>query len=284
MLTPEIVTSLESGLGKIKVVKSVGGGSINHCYYLHTKENELFCKVNAADEYPGLFENEKAGLEILQAAEILTPAVIACFTENNLQFLVMEWIEQTTPTPAYWKKLGESLANLHSVSNEYFGLDHANYMGSVRQANQYSESWVEFFIQRRLLPLIEKCNSAFDKGSRLQFEKLFKKLPEIFPDRKPSLLHGDLWSGNLLCNKNDQPVLIDPAVYYGHHSIDTGMTRLFGGFHHSFTDAYTSCFQTDPNFSEQCEISNLYPLLIHLYLFGGHYRSSIAGILNKYAG
>jgi protein-ribulosamine 3-kinase len=281
-MTPVTRSVLEKRLGRITEIESVHGGSINQCYRLSCKNTDIFCKVNAISDFPGLFEKEKAGLEILQAAKILTPAVIACFEENGHQFLVMEWIEQTTPNNNYWVNLGESLASMHFLSSENFGLDHDNYMGSVAQNNHMNPKWTDFFIHQRLIPLLEKCNKVFDKRSFILFEEMFKKLPEIYPERKPSLLHGDLWNGNLLCNKNHQPVLIDPAVYYGHHSVDIGMTKLFGGFHNSFMDAYLACIKTDPNFHEQCEISNLYPLLIHLYLFGGHYRNSIEGILKKY--
>jgi protein-ribulosamine 3-kinase len=282
MLPPEILIPLESGIGKITDVKPVGGGSINQCFRLCSHEHQFFCKINSASKFPRLFEKEIAGLAILRANKLITPEVIACFTEIDLQVLVMEWIDPGLPDINYWKILGEGLAALHSVSPDHFGFGYDNYMGSVPQQNLPSEKWTTFFINRRLRPLLEKCSDHFDKATLQKFERFFKKLPEIYPDKKPSLLHGDLWSGNLLCNKNKQPVLIDPAVYYGHHSIDIGMTNLFGGFHDSFMDAYRSCIHTDPNFSEQCEVSNLYPLLIHLFLFGGQYRRSIDRILKKY--
>jgi protein-ribulosamine 3-kinase len=281
-MTPAVRSVLENKIGKIAGLESLHGGSINQCYRVSCYNSTVFCKVNSASEFPELFEKEKAGLEILRSNNILTPAVIACFEENGLQFLVMEWIEESEPDSNYWKKTGEALADLHQVFNEYWGLHFDNYMGSVAQDNRVNPKWTDFFIQQRLVPLVEKCNKAFDKRSFIQFEALFKKLPEIYPERKPSLLHGDLWNGNLLCNKNHEPVFIDPAIYYGHHSVDIGMTKLFGGFHYSFMDAYTSCIETDPNFHEQCEISNIYPLLIHLYLFGGHYRLSVEDILKKY--
>jgi fructosamine-3-kinase len=281
-MKPAIRSILENRLGSITETEVVHGGSINQCFRVTWKGKPVFCKTNSVSAFPGLFEKEKQGLDTLKAHKILTPAVFASFIENDHQFLVLEWVEQGTPNNDYRKKLGETLASLHLVSNPYFGLDHDNYMGSVPQENERSDNWTEFYIQRRLLPVIEKCSHLLDKKIFLQFESLFKKLPEIYPDKKPSLLHGDLWNGNLLCNKDLEPVLIDPAVYYGHHSIDIGMTKLFGGFHHSFLDAYKACIPVDPDFSEQCEISNLYPLLIHLFLFGGHYRGSIAAILKKY--
>jgi protein-ribulosamine 3-kinase len=111
---------------------------------------------------------------------------------------------------------------------------------------------------------------------------LYDKLPEIFPPEPSSLLHGDLWSGNFLCNEQSEPVLIDPAVYFGHRSVDLGMTTLFGGFDKSFYDAYAYWGTLPENYHEQWEVCNLYPLLIHLNLFGTGYLSSIAATLRRF--
>jgi fructosamine-3-kinase len=157
-------------------------------------------------------------------------------------------------------------------------------MGAVPQSNDLNENWVEFFISNRLLPLIRKCEwkGYLDEKHFAKFDILFSRLSGLFPPSSPCLLHGDLWNGNLMCNENSEPVFIDPGVYYGHSSIDIGMTMLFGGFDKAFSDAYLSNAKPDDNFSAQCEISNLYPLLIHLYLFGSSYKASVNSILNKY--
>jgi fructosamine-3-kinase len=282
MITDGIRSSLETITGRINRLEAVHGGSINACYRVFCSESNFFCKINSATKFPQLFEKEKSGLETLRANNILTPSVIACLTEDGLQVLVLEWIMQAPAGPEFHEKLAASLAALHGKTSAQFGFTHHNYMGAVLQDNSNSKNWTDFFINRRILPLLEKCSSSFDNGVFARFEKLFKMLPTFFPDKSPSLVHGDLWSGNVLCNQNQEPVLIDPAVYFGHPSVDIGMTELFGGFDRSLINCYKSHIKTDPNFPEQCEIANLYPLLIHLHLFGGHYRTAIENILRKY--
>lgn len=158
-------------------------------------------------------------------------------------------------------------------------------MGSIPQSNQPTNNWIDFFIQQRLQPLVEKSLSQKLLSSKHQteFENLYKELPSIFEEeQKPSLLHGDLWSGNFMCNENSQPVLIDTAVYFGHPSIDLGMTTLFGGFRSAFYDAYNYHSSLPSNYKEQWEVCNLYPLLIHLLLFGRSYLSQIERTLHNY--
>jgi fructosamine-3-kinase len=116
----------------------------------------------------------------------------------------------------------------------------------------------------------------------LKLEKLYTRLSSIFNEEPPALLHGDLWSGNFLCNKNSEPVVIDPAVYYGHRSTDLAMTTLFGGFHESFYEAYHFHFPLPTNYLEQWDVCNLYPLLIHLHLFGKSYLPNIENILQQF--
>jgi protein-ribulosamine 3-kinase len=144
---------------------------------------------------------------------------------------------------------------------------------------------VDFFIHHRLVPQIEMAitNSLLSKKETDSFNRLYKKLDTIFNEEKPSLLHGDLWSGNYMSNENSEPVLIDPAVYYGHRSIDLAMTTLFGGFDKTFYTAYHHHFPFPSNYQEQWDICNLYPLLIHLNLFGQSYLQNIIAILRKYA-
>ena len=158
-------------------------------------------------------------------------------------------------------------------------------MGSIPQSNQPTENWIDFFINQRLRPLIDQCASQklVSRAHQSQFEKLYKQLPSIFDKKqKPSLLHGDLWGGNIMCDQNSEPVLIDTAVYFGHPSIDLGMTSLFGGFRSGFYEAYNYHCPFPPNFKEQWAASNLYPLLIHLLLFGKSYLSRIEQTLHSY--
>jgi len=266
-------------------VQFVGGGSINETYRLQFDDSKVFCKVNSATNFPGLFVKEKAGLALLEKQGVIkTPSVIDCFEVFGHQVLVLEWVEEGLRTETFWKKFGEQLAALHHVTTESFGLEEDNYMGSVPQQNKRQKDWIAFFTKQRLQPLITKCTEKNLLGpNHLQlFEKLFLLLPDIFETtQKPSLLHGDLWSGNFICSHNHEPVLIDPAVYYGHRSMDLAMTTLFGGFHTSFYEAYDYHYSFPANYEEQLAICNLYPLLIHLYLFGRSYLPQIEHTLNR---
>jgi fructosamine-3-kinase len=157
-------------------------------------------------------------------------------------------------------------------------------MGSLPQANGWRETWVEFFRAQRLEPQVKMAAAAGLLPARWadRFENLYRSLPAIFPEERPSLLHGDLWSGNFLCTHQQEPVLIDPAVCYGHRAADLGMTTLFGRFNQAFYDAYHHHLPLPENHEEQWEIANLYPLLIHLNLFGGSYLTSITETLKRF--
>lgn len=274
-----------SNVGKINF-SSVGGGSINDTYRISFGDKNVFCKINSATKFPQLFAKEKNGLELICKQGIIkVPSVINCFEFEDKQILLLEWINEGKRTEGFWRTFGEQLAALHQQSSDYFGLDEDNYMGSVPQSNQKHSDWNSFFAEERLQPMIERC---FDKNlltkNHLQaFENLQQKLPDIFKREKPSLLHGDLWSGNFMCNQNSEPILIDPAVYYGHRSIDLAMTTLFGGFRQPFYDAYHYHFPLPVNYEEQWAVCNLYPLLIHLYLFGTSYLSQIETTLKGFA-
>lgn len=267
-------------------LSSVGGGCINETYKIGFGNNRFFCKINSATKFPHLFQREANGLKLIAQQNIISvPNIIDHFETNGQQILILEWVNEGERTETFWKIFAEQLSALHHISHEHFGLNEDNYMGSVAQSNQQTNSWSAFFIQQRLRPLIDKCLSQklLAAKHQLQFENVYKHLPSIFNDQQqPSLLHGDLWSGNFMCNENSQPVLIDPAVYFGHPSVDLGMTTLFGGFHSAFYEAYNYHSPLPSNYKQQWEVCNLYPLLIHLLLFGRSYLSQIDTILNRY--
>jgi fructosamine-3-kinase len=265
-------------------VQPVGGGSINQTFKLTTHSTSYFCKVNSATKFPHLFETEVKGLQLLGATgHLKTPAVHSCFIEYGQQILVLEWMEEGQRTDAFWKQFGAGLAALHHTKGAQFGLDHDNYMGSVAQSNARSGNWVEFFTGQRLIPMVKQCadQKLLDSSTQAQFELLYTRLFKLFEDEPPSLLHGDLWSGNFMCTTGGEPVLIDPAVYYGHRSMDLGMTTLFGGFHSLFYESYHYHYPLPTNYADQWKVCNLYPLLIHLLLFGRSYLPQIQSTLRQ---
>jgi fructosamine-3-kinase len=266
----------------------VGGGSINQTYKIEVAPayaRDFFCKINTITKFPSLFASEQKGLTLLARQQVIrVPAVLAIAEAGDHQVLLLEWIEQGLRTDAFWKKFGEQLAALHQLKGSHFGLDTDNYMGSLPQHNKPADTWTDFFIHQRLQPQIELAltNRLLEPAQAKGFEQLYTKLPDIFPEEPPCLLHGDLWSGNYLCDDAQQPVLIDPAVYYGHRSIDLAMTILFGGFDQLFYDSYHYHYPLPANYRQQWEVCNLYPLLIHLNLFGKSYLADILHTIGHY--
>jgi protein-ribulosamine 3-kinase len=262
----------------------LGGGCINHDGRLETSQGNFFMKWNDARQYPRMFETEAHGLHVLRQTGTLHVArVIGWFEQDLYQGIVLELVESNGRSKSYGQDLGRGLAALHQHTHRTFGLDIDNYIGSLPQGNTPATSWVDFFIHQRLAPQLRMAvdSNQLDPGEVSQFETLYKKLPAIFPEEKPALLHGDLWSGNVIVNDTGAPCLIDPAVYYGHREAELAFTQLFGGFDDTFLEAYHEVFALAPGFAARVDTYNLYPLLVHVNLFGGSYAAQVKSILRK---
>jgi protein-ribulosamine 3-kinase len=262
----------------------ISGGCINKGGRLKTSAGDFFIKWNDALKFPDMFAAEANGLNRLAAVQAIDiPKVIGHGEAIPYQFILMEFIESTFRTKQYWGQLGEQLASLHKKTNMSFGLDHQNYIGSLKQFNNPKNSWIQFFIEHRLNAQLKLAvdNGVADNVSRKKFEQLYILLPTLLPEEQPALLHGDLWGGNLITNKTGSPCLIDPAVYYGNREVEIAFTKLFGGFDKSFYGIYNEVFPLQLNFKEREDIYNLYPLLVHANLFGGHYMNQVNHILDS---
>ena len=261
-------------------VHPVSGGCINDCYKLETQKSNYFVKLN---DTINLFEEENKGLDLLRASKtFFIPKVYKFGVFESSNFLLMEWIEEKNKSDNFWNFFSKNLSELHSLTNDKFGLDHDNYIGSLKQSNIYYYDGVEFFINTRLVPQLEKLNSLNNSSFFKKFDVLFNLLNEIIPVYQPSLLHGDLWSGNFLIDHNGHACIIDPAVYYGNREADIAMTKLFGGFSEEFYSNYNDYKPMLNGWQERMPIWNLYPLLVHANLFGSSYLNQINSILNKY--
>jgi fructosamine-3-kinase len=270
----------------ITVFSALPGGCINHGGRLTTTVGDFFLKWNRSDQLKGMFEAESKGLEILRATRAIhVPDVIATEDLGEYQYLLLEYIEQPSRRRDHWTVLGRQLATLHQATAPSCGLDHNNYIGSVPQSHRQIKSWRDFFVLQRLAPLVERAieKSLAPPAWHQQFEGLYKKLDSLLPEETPSLLHGDLWQGNVLVDTLGAPCLIDPAIYYGHREVDLAMTKLFGEFEDSFYDAYHETYPLLPDFEQRFEIYNLYPLLVHLHLFGASYVTPIQSTLTAFA-
>jgi protein-ribulosamine 3-kinase len=259
-----------------------GGGCINNGGKIRTASGIFFLKWNDEKKFPGMFAAEHKGLQLLgEQNKIRIPNVVGDGTQGSHQFLLLEFIDQKSKSKNYWELVGTRLALLHQTTHKEFGLDHDNYIGSLRQFNRSTARWIDFFIHERLNVQLQLAidNGIAPTGWRKKFESLYLKLPELVPSEPPSLLHGDLWSGNLITDERGEPCLIDPAVYFGNREADLAMTRLFGGFSEVFYSTYQDAFPLAPGFEERIDLYNLYPLLVHVNLFGGSYVHSVDSIV-----
>ncbi|WP_143959710.1 fructosamine kinase family protein [Litoribacter populi] len=264
----------EVSIGQTRLVAA---GNLNQAIYLDTDQGEFLLKTNY-DSRKDIFAKEANGLKILaQHSPLKIPTVFAAGHEMEVNFLLMEWIAPSRLSSNYWQELGVGLAQLHATTEKRYGLADDNYIASLSQKNTTTASWPEFFIQNRIEPLAGKAlyDGLLDQKFLDEIRSVYPLFDEIFPKEKPSLLHGDLWSGNVLPTKEGHPALIDPAVYFGHREVDLAFSRLFGGFEEEFYQAYNEVFPLEPGFEERVPIYNLYPLLVHLNLFGTSYLPPI---------
>ncbi len=264
--------------------QSVGGGSINNTYKITTTRDSFFVKTNTRTVFENGFKEEVLGLQFLAKRSTLVPKIICEGFYKQSIYLVLEWIESGNQSIHFWENFAYQLAGLHKHKGDNFGLEFTNFMGQLNQKNTFCSNFSDFFIENRLQPQIALAFNSrlLEKKHISQFEFLYKQLPNIFPLEKPCALHGDLWSGNFICNEQEKAVLIDPAVYYGHREIDLAMSMLFGGFSQRFYTAYQEIYPQENDFHNRKDIYNLYPLLIHLNLFGSSYLRSIETIIIQF--
>lgn len=275
----DLIIKLEEAFSRsvnIKKISPIYGGSVNNTYKLITSEGVFFLKFNSSCD-SAMFYKETLGLSLLKNKSAISIPNTICFSES---FLVLEYIEESDKKNSFWGAFGKELACIHKNSSDNYGLDYNNFIGPLSQRNTKKENWIDFFIECRLEEMLRKVDSSIEVQKK--FNPIFNRLSDFFKIESPSLIHGDLWSGNFICFKNSA-YLIDPAVYYGNREVDLAMSRLFGGFHDNFYNAYNEAFPLLPGWQDRFDLYNLYPLLVHLILFGNNYYSQILRILNRYA-
>jgi fructosamine-3-kinase len=266
---------------------SVGGGDINQAGKVTDKEGQTFF-VKWNDSAPDdMFPKEEKGLTLLRSAEsgLQIPKVIGTgSTKDGIDFILMTFIKEGSPKADSNQKFGEKLAKLHQNTSDQYGLDYDNYIGRLPQSNTWHDDWIDFFVSERLEPQVQMAfdDDLFSPEITNHFQRLYKNLPDLLPDEPASLLHGDLWSGNYHFDQNGRPVILDPAVYYGHREIEIAYTRLFGGFSAEFYSAYQNAFPLEPNFGERTDIYNIYPLLVHTNMFGPPYPRRVKSIIQQF--
>lgn len=284
---PDLINLLKTHLsadGEL-TIQSIGGGSINEAYHVQSRDKSVFVKVNNANAYPGMFEAEARGLELLRThSRFEIPKVLDTGEVDNTSYLIMDWIPSGTPDSDFWENFAVNLADLHRQNEEMFGLDHNNYIGSLPQQNENRYSWSEFYIEMRLEPQLRlaRNDGLVDSDLIRSFDKLFARIENLFPEELPALIHGDLWSGNFICTGAGQATIFDPAVYYGHREMDLAMSKLFGGFDRAFFDHYNTDFPLENGWEKRIPLGQLYPLLVHVNLFGGGYVAQVKTCLRGF--
>jgi len=269
----------------MKSLRAVGGGSINRSVEFTTRAGtRFFLKLNHASLLD-MFEAEREGLAELSAADaVRVPVPLASGVVDDSAYLLLERLDMASCADATAALLGERLAAQHRVTRTRFGWHRDNTIGSTPQLNTRCDSWVEFWRDARLGYQLELAKTNGISSQVLaDGEELLGRLPEFFATYMPvpSLLHGDLWGGNWGALENGEPVIFDPAVYFGDRETDIAMTLLFGGFGDGFLHAYEAAWPLDTGFPQRIALYNLYHILNHYNLFGGGYQAQAASLLER---
>ena len=282
---------LFSALGesvKVTDVQFISGGNITTSAQVFTSAGVFFIKWNQLEQdvSPDMYEAEVEGLSLLRRTNTFyIPRVVGHDRYLGKSYLILEFIEGGSPDKSYWATLGRQLAQLHTNTQQEFGLGFNNYIGSLPQTNTLTADGHTFFFDYRLLPQagLALYEGLLPKKAYDALLRLRDRLPDLLPNEPPALLHGDLWSGNVLPTQQNQPALIDPAVYYGFREAELAFTKLFAGFDPHFYRAYNEASPLESGFEERVAIYNLYPLLVHVNLFGSGYVSGVERTLKQFA-
>ena len=283
----DIERSIREASGAPFVIESragIGGGCINESYVIRGQGRALFVKVNRADK-ASMFAAEAAGLEeIARTRAVRVPKPVCAGANRAASWIVLEHLELRSADDKAMHALGCNLARMHRVTRDRHGWDRDNTIGSTPQVNTPADDWIAFWRERRLGFQLWLAASK-GHGDRLieNGERLMERLPAFFVGYRPgpSLLHGDLWSGNAAMETGGEPVIFDPAVYYGDREVDLAMTELFGGFPQSFYAAYRAEYPLDAGYGTRKHLYNLYHVLNHLNLFGGRYGAQAERMISQ---
>lgn len=282
MKKDKIINHIENLLNAEIVDKnSISGGCIAQTNVISVSNGKsYFLKQGFSNS---MFFKEANGLYELQKANtIKTPEVIAV----NEDYLLLENISTGTKSHSFFSSFGEAFAKLHKYTSDTFGFYEDNFIGSTPQINTISNDWTDFYFTNRLLyqyKLAEK-NGYVNSSFKNAFQNIEQNISSILngSEEPPSLLHGDLWSGNYMVDIKGQAVIIDPAVYYGHREADLAMTKLFGGFTNKFYESYNNEYPLKDGYNYRENIYLLYHVLNHLNLFGTSYIMHALELINSY--
>lgn len=286
-MTPELAArlgvELTRALGRgarVRRWSPLSGGSISETFLLETEAGAFVVKSAPALDGGALFRAEALGLSALRraASGLAVPEVVSV-VETPPACVIMSYLRPGARTSDFDERLGRGLAALHRTTAPAFGFEGDNFCGATPQPNPWTQRWVEFYAQHRLGFQVERAARAGRLGGaqRRRLERLISALPARLsePSEGPALIHGDLWSGNLVVDAEGRPGVVDPAAYYAHREAELGMMTLFGGFSERVFAAYEEVFPLEPGWRERNRLYQLYHLLNHLNLFGTGYLEPV---------
>ena len=281
---PKAVTAwcLENGWGEVLSTAALSGGDISRALRLETGGGQTLILKLKPDAPPDMFPREAEGLAALVDTNGPTIPLVHLIGRD---FLLLEDLRPSPPTPTYWPEFGLRLAMMHRTTHTHYGFTHANYCGATPQPNPWTESGHEFFAEHRLRhqARLARDRERLDTADIGRIESICARLPDLIPPQSPALIHGDLWSGNALTGPRGEPALIDPAAHFGWAEAEIALTLLFGGFPRAFYDTYAVSYPLAPGWRGRMGIYNLYHLLNHLNMFGAGYLGQVQAVLRRYA-
>ncbi|MEM7725632.1 MAG: fructosamine kinase family protein [Cyanobacteria bacterium P01_A01_bin.45] len=267
--------------------RSVSGGSINQSYSVSDGERTYFMKFNQSSKV-AMFEAEMLGLQQMYDTQtIRVPKPITCGVVDRYSYIVLEWVKMGKGDNEAWMQMGRNLAKMHRIMPPHskgFGWDINNTIGSIPQINTWTEKWVDFFAKHRLgyqFQIAKRRGGHFP-----QVNELLAAVPRILSSHqpKPCLVHGDLWGGNAGFTTDNEPVIFDPATYYGDREVDIAMTELFGGYPTAFYRGYNEVYSLDRGYEKRKILYNLYHVINHFNLFGSGYVGQANSMISRILG
>ena len=268
---------VEEAVGrKVAGATRVGGGCINEGWRVELDDGKSAFVKTRAQVAPDEYENEAAALRWLAEPDAVNVPAVLGFNEH---VLALEWVDEGSMTPEGAEAFGRGLARLHAAGADQFGGEKPLRIGKLEIPNEPLADWPTFYAERRLLPLL----AAVDARTAAAVEAVADRMPELAPSEPPARLHGDLWGGNVLADTNGSGWLIDPVAYGGHREMDLAMLRLFGAPSPRIEAAYDEEAPLAEGYEDRIDLWQLFPLLVHAALFGGHYGAQVERVARRYA-
>jgi fructosamine-3-kinase len=291
-----IRAALETRLGlAVTAIELTAGGDINDAWRVETDGGTIFVKTSARAQ-PGTFRDEAAGLEWLgEPGGVAVPGVVGfCDDDSAPRLLALEWIDRGPLDARGEEQLGRGLARMHAAGAPAFGatpLPGGRYGHAPMRFNELSlpndpfDTWAEFYAENRLLPLARRCldDGTFDAGDMALIERVAGRLDGLAgPHEPPARTHGDLWSGNVIADRDGRPHLIDPVAHGGHREVDLALLTVFGGPSERCFAAYDEVLPRAGGHAEREQLWQLAMILLHVHLFGGGYVAQARAIAGRY--